>query len=504
MKRILIANRGEIAVRIIRACRELGKTAIAIYSEPDRSNLHVRMADEAYDIGPARAVESYLAQEKIIAKALEVRADAIHPGYGFLAENPGFARKVHEAGLTFIGPPPECMELAGNKIEARRTAEKAGVPVVQGSQNSLKDWSEASRVAARIGYPIMLKAAAGGGGKGMRLVHSENELQTAWKAARGEALSAFNDERLYLEKALSTPRHIEMQILADSQGHGVWLGERECSIQRRHQKIIEESPSPVVDEVLRAKLGEYAVRLAQTMGYTNAGTMEFLLDNEGNIYFLEVNARIQVEHPVTEMVTGLDLVSLQILIAEGSPIPFLQDQVTLNGHAIECRVYAEDPHQGFIPCPGRITSIRSPGGPFVREDSGIYPGWEVPWEYDPMLSKVIAWGATRYEAMIRMKRALEEYQIHGVATTLPLCRAVLADPEFQAGRYDTGYIERFLSSRLDFTNEDTFVALLASAVAHFDTRTQSRDRARKVSNSEDPWLIAAREAAKRGSFESIG
>src|SRR5580698_4256939 len=419
-KKVLIANRGEIAVRIARACRELGVRVVAVFSDVDRASLHVRLADEAYPIGPAPSRESYLVIEKILGVARYAGCDAIHPGYGFLAENPALARACVDAGVTFIGPPAAAMEQLGSKTAARQIARDVGAPTVPGTLNPIKTVDEAAEIVRGIGFPVILKAVAGGGGKGMRSVASESELASAWRDATSEAQNAFGDARLYLEKYLERPRHIEIQVLADQHGHFVYLGERECSVQRRHQKVIEEAPSPIMTAELRKAMGEAAVKLARAGNYTNAGTVEFLVDAERNFYFLEMNTRLQVEHPVTEMVTSLDLVKLQMRIAAGEPLPFRQQDITLRGHAIECRLYAEDPENNFFPSPGKITKLLRPSGPGVREDSGVYQGWTVPLDYDPMLSKLIVYATDRPAAIVRMKRALDEYFVGGIKTNLQL------------------------------------------------------------------------------------
>lgn len=451
-KKILVANRGEIAVRVLRACRELALPTVAVYSEPDRASLHVRHADEAYLLGPAAARDSYLNIEKVLEVARLSGAEAIHPGYGFLSENAAFAQACADAGVKFIGPTASAMNIMGSKTGARRAMEKAGVPFVPGSSHGLT-YEEAREVARKVGYPVMLKAAAGGGGKGMRLVRAESELQSAYEGASSEAARAFSSSEVYIEKYIERPRHIEVQVLADEHGNTVYLGERECSVQRRHQKVIEEAPSAVVDADLRARLGETAVRVAKAAGYTNAGTVEFLVDEARNFYFLEMNTRLQVEHPVTEIVTGLDLVHLQIHIAAGEKLPFAQHDVKLRGHAIECRVYAEDPANNFMPSPGRITRLITPSGPGIREDSGVYEGWDVPLDYDPMLSKLIAYAPSREQAIARMKRALEEYFLGGIHTNLSLFRRILNDEDFRAARIDTGYLERLLASSAAAKND---------------------------------------------------
>ncbi|MBA2733807.1 MAG: acetyl-CoA carboxylase biotin carboxylase subunit [Acidobacteria bacterium] len=447
-KKILIANRGEIAVRIIRACRDLGISPVAVFSEADREALHVRLADEAYEIGTAPSVESYLRIERIMDVARRSGAEAIHPGYGFLAENADFAQTVVEAGLTFIGPSSEAMQLMGMKTSARRVATLAGVPVVPGTTEPLSSLDEAREVAAEFGYPVMLKASAGGGGKGMRLVLTEEELQSAFETAQSEAAAAFGNSEVYLEKAIERPRHIEIQIFADNHGNFVHLGERECSIQRRHQKVIEECPSPINDATLRERMGAAAVSAARAVNYTGAGTVEFLVaDATREFYFLEMNTRLQVEHPVTELVTGIDLVREQINVAAGLPLSFRQEDVVWRGHAIECRVYAENPENNFLPSPGRITHLRVPAGPGVRDDGGIEAGAEVSIYYDPMISKLAAWGRTRIEAIDRLRRALDEYTVGGIKTTLPFFREIVRDAEFIEGRLDTGFISRFFERR---------------------------------------------------------
>jgi acetyl-CoA carboxylase biotin carboxylase subunit len=407
-KKILVANRGEIAVRVIRACREMGITSVAVYSDVDRAALAVLKADEAYHIGPAPAAESYLNIPKIIETAKRCGADAIHPGYGFLSENAKFAKACAEAGIKFIGPSAASMEMMGSKTSARQNMERSGIPFVPGTSRGLASPEQAREVAEKIGYPVMLKAAAGGGGKGMRLVASPAELKEALESARSEALRAFGSDEVYLEKAILRPRHVEVQIFADERGNTVYLGERECSLQRRHQKVLEESPSPVVDADLRRQMGEIAVRVAKAAKYANAGTIEFLLDEDQNFYFLEMNTRLQVEHPVTEFVTGLDLVHLQIRIAAGEALPIRQEDVQLRGHAIELRIYAEDPENNYFPCPGKITALREPDGPGIRVDSGIYDGWNVPIDYDPLLAKLIGSGTDRPQAIARLKRAIDD------------------------------------------------------------------------------------------------
>jgi acetyl-CoA carboxylase, biotin carboxylase subunit len=441
-KKILIANRGEIAVRVIRACHELGIAAVAVYSDVDRASLHVRKADQAYLIGPATAAGSYLNIERILEAAKGSGAEAIHPGYGFLSENPTFAQACAEAGVKFIGPSAASIRMMGSKTKARQAMEKTGVPFVPGTSQGVGSVAEAEKIAAGVGYPVMLKAAAGGGGKGMRLVSTPRQLRASLEAARSEAVRSFGDGEVYIEKAIARPRHIEMQIVADEFGNTVYIGERECSIQRRHQKVLEEAPSPFVDGEMRRRMGETAVRAAKAAGYANAGTIEFLVDEERNFYFLEMNTRLQVEHPVTELVTGLDLVHLQIRIAAGEKLPFTQDDVQVRGHAMECRIYAEDPENNYFPSPGTITSLSAPSGPGIRCDSGMYEGWTVPTEYDPLLSKLIGYGTDRKQTISRLQRALNEYFVGGIKTNLSLFRRILKDADFQAGRIDTGFLDR--------------------------------------------------------------
>jgi acetyl-CoA carboxylase, biotin carboxylase subunit len=496
-RKVLIANRGEIAVRIIRACRELGTTPVAIYSEADVESLHVRVADEAVCVGPAASSQSYLNIDAIIAAAKTVKAEAIHPGYGFLAENAAFARAVASAGLTFIGPDADAMETMGSKTSARRAAVEAGVPIVPGTVEALTSFDEARKTAEEFGYPVMLKAAAGGGGKGMRLVTNSEELRSAFETAQTEAAAAFGDSSLYLEKAVERPRHIEIQIFADTHGNVVHLGERECSIQRRHQKVIEECPSPINDPALRQRMGEAAVKIGKTVNYTGAGTVEFLLaDATREFYFLEMNTRLQVEHPVTELVTGFDLVREQFLVASGEALSFTQDDVRWTGHAIECRIYAEDPANNFFPSPGTITHLREPAGPGIRVDSGVANLSEVSIYYDPMIAKLAVWGRTRDEAIDRLRRALDEYQVVGITTTLPFFRDVVSDDEFVAGRLDTGFIARFNERHGDAgESSQEHVDLAAIAAAIHYARTQQPVFVQPSSNGG--WKTAARAAGLR-------
>src|SRR3954469_2234924 len=490
-KKLLVANRGEIAVRVIPACREMGIASVAVYSDVDRGALHVRRAVEAYPIGPARATESYLNIDKLIDVAKRSGAEALHPGYGFLSENPALARACRDAGIKFIGPTPEAMVLMGSKTSARRAMEAAGVPFVPGSTRGLASLDEAKRVAGEIGYPVMLKAAAGGGGKGMRLVQSEKELASAFDGAQSEAERAFKNSEVYLEKLIVDPRHIEIQIFGDEHGNLVYLGERECSIQRRHQKVVEESPSPFLDDAMRRRMGEVAVKVGRAAGYTNAGTVEFLVDGAKDFYFLEMNTRLQVEHPITELVTGLDLVHLQVRVAAGEKLPFRQEDIQFRGHAIECRVYAEDPDNNFFPSPGRISSAVEPSGPGIRLDSGIYPGWNVGTDYDPLLSKLVAYGADRNQAIARIRRAVDEYVITGVKTNLSLFRRILTDPDFIAGKTDTGYLSRLFRKSPPVINErDSEIAVIAAAI--YSAVNSANGNRTTTQPTSSAWKKAAR------------
>jgi acetyl-CoA carboxylase biotin carboxylase subunit len=452
MRKVLIANRGEIAVRVVRACRDLGLRTVAVFSECDRLARHVRMADEAVAIGGNPPGESYLRIDRILDAARVTGADAVHPGYGFLSENEEFAAACGDAGLVFIGPSPDAVARLGSKTEARRIAEGAGVPLVPGTDQALGPGvadEEIAREADRVGYPLLVKAVAGGGGKGMRLVSDRREIAAAVRAARSEAASAFGDADVYLERRLTRPRHVEVQVLADHHGRVQPFVERECSIQRRHQKLLEESPSPVVSPALRARLAEAAVAVARAANYTNAGTVEFLLAEDGRFFFLEMNTRLQVEHPVTEMVTGVDLVQWQIRIARGERLTIeAQDGLTPSGHAIECRVYAEDPEAGFMPSPGRVLSIRTPAGPGIRDDGWVESGTEVPMYYDSLISKLIAWGEDRAQATARMRRALDEYDVQGVRTSIPFFRALLERPEFMEARFHTASLDDLLQQQV--------------------------------------------------------
>ena len=464
-KKILIANRGEIAVRIIKACQEMGIPSVVVYSEADRESLHVQLADEAVCIGPALAIESYLDMDKIIQTAHETSSEAIHPGYGFLAENAEFARLCEKENVVFIGPNSKALKLVGDKVRSRQTMEKAGVQIIPGMKRIAKDFSEYELEAQKIGYPVMIKASAGGGGKGMRIVYSPKDLKPSLEAGMREAKSAFGDESVYLEMYIEEPRHVEFQALADNYGNIVHLFERECSIQRRHQKIVEETPSLAIDPKLRARMGETAKKVIKVSGYNNAGTVEFLLDKDKNFYFLEVNARLQVEHPVTELTTGVDLVHQQILIASGEKLPFKQEEIQQRGHSIECRIYAEDAFNDFLPSSGKVLFLKEPKGPGIRHDCGIYSGCEVPIYYDPILAKVIVWAENREIACQRMINALDDYVILGIKTTIGFLKDIIGHPQFRAGKTTTGFIKMYFDGweGKRKTAENLRMALIASA-----------------------------------------
>jgi acetyl-CoA carboxylase, biotin carboxylase subunit len=468
INKVLVANRGEIAVRVIRACREQGIASVAVFSDADREALHVLMADEAYPIGPPSPAESYLAIDKLVRVAKASGADAVHPGYGFLAENAAFAEACGAAGLIFVGPPPAAIRALGDKTAARRIARTLGVPTVPGTFEPVSG-AAAMRAAAReIGYPLMVKAAMGGGGKGMRVVRSESELENALALARSEAAYAFGDGAVYLERYLTEPRHIEVQVLADGRGHVIHLGERECSIQRRHQKLVEESPSPFVDGSLRGRLGEAACRIAAAAGYVNAGTVEFLVDAARDFYFLEMNTRLQVEHGVTELVTGIDLVREQLRVAAGEALGYQQADVVLRGAAIECRINAEDPFSGWMPSPGTITGLRAATGPWVRDDSGAYEGYTVPRFYDTLLAKLMVWGVDRAAAISRMARALAEYKVVGVLTTIPVLAHIVAHEDFRAGKLSTGFLDRILPTLTANRDRTHAIAVIAAVLAEYE------------------------------------
>jgi acetyl-CoA carboxylase biotin carboxylase subunit len=498
IKKVLIANRGEIALRVIRACREVGIKTVAVYSDIDRASLHVRFADEAYLIGPAPAKESYLVSEKILEVAKKSGADAIHPGYGFLSENADFSDECQKQGLRFIGPRGDSMRMLGDKIAGRRTAEKVGVPVVPGIKDPLKDHEEAKKIAEKIGYPVLLKARAGGGGKGMRKVTKPEEVESAFRLASSEAASSFKDPALYMEKYVEEPHHIEVQLLGDRHGNVVALGERECSVQRRHQKIIEEAPSPYITDATRKKLLEAAETLGREAKYENAGTMEFLVDKNQNFYFLEMNARLQVEHPITEMVTNLDLVRAQLRIAAGEKLDdILPKDRAPKGHSVECRIYAEDPDMDFMPSPGKVRKCRSPEGNWVRVDSAVYSGSTISVYYDPMIAKLITWGRDREDAILRMERALKEYQIVGVKTNIAFHEAVLSHPMFRKGNYDTGFIERSMAELKRKSHEGyDDIAALATAVHQLQKKSFSVVSSSGAS-SVSAWKLAARKEGMR-------
>jgi acetyl-CoA carboxylase biotin carboxylase subunit len=469
IKKILIANRGEIAVRVIRSCRELGIRSVAVFSDADRTAMHVRYASEAYHIGPSPSIESYLNIDKIIDVAIKSKADAIHPGYGFLSENAEFARRCKEAGIIFIGPSIDSITRMGDKITARQTMIAAGVPVVPGTQQKLTDGNGIKKIVEEIGLPVMIKASAGGGGKGMRLVREQSELLQAVKMAQSEALSAFGNDTVYIEKYIESPHHIEFQILADKMGTTAHLFERECSVQRRHQKVVEETPSPFLTPELREEMGKAAVAAAKAVNYEGAGTIEFLVDAKRNFYFLEMNTRLQVEHPITERTTGIDIVKEQINIAAGKPLSFTQEEVQQFGHSIECRISAEDPFNNFMPSPGVIRHISEPNGLGIRTDGYVYEGFEIPMHYDPMISKVIAWGRTRSEAIERMRRALYEYKITGVKTSTKFLERIMLNYDFRNGNYDTHFIEEHSEELLTpCTNEKTVSVDMAIIAAYID------------------------------------
>jgi acetyl-CoA carboxylase biotin carboxylase subunit len=498
-KRLLIANRGEIAVRIARACRELDIETVAVYSEADRESLHVKYADYAYAIGPAPSAQSYLNIERMIEVAKESRADAVHPGYGFLAENSEFAKRCLTEGIVFIGPSPEVIDQMGDKVKAREIMKAAGVPVVPGSDGTLNSEAEVLKTLEAIGYPCMLKAVAGGGGKGLRLVRSRREVSSAYRAVGSEAASSFGDPRLYVEKYIEKPRHVEIQILADKYGRVLHLFDRECSIQRRHQKVIEESPAPGLEDRTRRRIGRIAIQGARAVRYVGAGTLEFLLDRQQNFYFLEMNTRLQVEHAVTERVIGIDLVKAQIEIAAGGYLPWRQRHITQTGHAIECRIYAEDAENDFMPCPGKIEGLRLPEGLGLRNDCGVYEGAEVPIFYDPMIAKLITWGENRVEAILRMRRALREYQVRGIKTNISFHQWILRHPRFMSGDVNTGFIDQEYRST---SKEEVFphkeIALASAAIAAIHSEQESRlGLLAKGAAEPSKW----RERGKRAALE---
>ncbi len=479
----------------------MGISPVAVYSDADRASLHVRVADQAIHIGPSPSSESYLVIDKIIAAAKKSGAEAIHPGYGFLSENAEFAEAVERSGLAFVGPPASAMKLMSSKTHARRTAQAAGAPVVPGTISPLASVEDAERVAGEVGYPVMLKAASGGGGKGMRVVRSQNEIASAFSLTQSEAASSFGDPAVYIEKYIESPRHIEVQLIGDRFGHIVYLGERECSLQRRHQKVLEECPSPIVNAELRRRMGETAVGIARAAGYQNAGTIEFLVDQHRNFYFLEMNTRLQVEHPVTELVTGRDLVHEQIRVAAGEPLSFSQDDITMRGAAIECRIYAEDSENNFLPSPGRITKLVPPAGPGVRYDSGSYLGWEVPIYYDALVAKLCVWAETREDAINRLARVLGEYAVEGVRTTIPFFRAVVQSEEFRRGEFDTEFIDRFLKGLVNESSsgdeQETTLADIAVIASVLHARAGAVQEMRSSSGAESRWKLNGRLAQRK-------
>ncbi|MCS7230220.1 MAG: acetyl-CoA carboxylase biotin carboxylase subunit [Candidatus Kryptonium sp.] len=507
--RILIANRGEIAVRVMRTCKMLGFETIAVYSEVDKDKPFVAMADYAECIGEANPADTYLNMEKIVNVAKKLRADAIHPGYGFLSENEDFAKLVQDNGIIFIGPSPDAIKKMGDKLEAREIAKIAGAPIVPGSESPISSVEEAVEIAKKIGFPILIKAAAGGGGKGMRIVYEESELESAIRGAKNEAKFAFGDDRVYIEKYVEEPHHIEVQIIADKFGNVVALGERECSIQRRHQKVIEETPSPIVTPELRQKLFESAIKISKAVNYENAGTVEFIVDKNRNFYFLEMNTRLQVEHPITEMVTGIDIVAEQIKVAFGNKLSFSQEDIKPRGHAIECRIYAEDPLNNFLPSTGKITEIKQPSGPWVRVDAGIEAGNEITIHYDPMISKLVTWGKDRIEAIERMKVALSEYKIYGVKTTIPFCLWVMKNEFFRQGKYDTHFIKNHfnpaeMKKELEISTDGSIsteiAAAIASGILNLERKPQtfapttSPSKSRDLKRSVNRWKLKRYEA----------
>lgn len=493
IKKILIANRGEIAVRIIRAIREMELSPVVVYSDADKLSLPVKLADEAYYIGESPSSQSYLVGDKIIDAAKRSGADAIHPGYGFLAENAEFAKLVEDSGIIFIGPEPDAIIKMGSKTRSREIMKAAGVPVVPGTTSAIKNTKDLLETANEVGLPILLKASAGGGGKGMRKVEKLEELEESFERASSEALSSFGNPDVYIEKYIEEPHHIEIQILADNFGNTIYLGERECSVQRRYQKIIEETPSPFIDDDVRKKMGDIAVMAAKAVNYRNAGTVEFIVDEDKNFYFLEMNTRLQVEHPITEMVTGIDLVKEQIRIASGEKLSFTQNDIIPRGSSIECRIYAEDPFNNFAPSPGKIIEYVSPaGGIGVRDDSGVYEGFEVPIFYDPLISKLVTWGRDREEAINRMKRALYEYRIAGIKTSIPYFLQIFENEEFLSGNYTTSLIERIESVRTENPEEYEFIALLASGLRSMEMNGNGSSHSNNSDSQGTNWKKSGR------------
>jgi acetyl-CoA carboxylase biotin carboxylase subunit len=493
-KKILVANRGEIAVRVLRACREMDISSVTIYSDADAGALHTRYADEVYYIGPAPAIESYLKIDEIISVAKKANAEAIHPGYGFLAENTEFARRCEKEGIVFIGPGSKAIELLGDKIESKKTMSAAGIPVIPGSEGEIKDGKEALKLGQKIGFPVLIKATGGGGGKGMRVVREKKDLISSMKQAMNEAQSAFGNPTIFIEKFLDSPRHIEFQILADNHGNVIHLFERECSVQRRHQKLIEESPSAIMTPELRTTMGNAAVKAVKASHYTNAGTVEFMVDKDRNFYFLEMNTRLQVEHPVTELITGIDIVKEQLKLASGEILSLKQDDIKMNGAAIECRISAEDPENSFTPSTGKIIELIEPGGPGVRVDSGIYEGFEVPVFYDPLIAKLLVWAPTRQEAILRIKRALKEYIIRGIKTSIPFHLLVMSNQKFITGDYDTTFIDKVLG-KIEYKKHYYKIAAIASVIAKTLKEEKTTSVSAKTSQPGlNPWKLAARQS----------
>lgn len=491
IQKLLVANRGEIALRVMRSAREMGIRTVAVYSDADRNAPFVRFADEAVHIGPAASKESYLVIDKLVKVCKDLKVDAVHPGYGFLSENGDFARALEKAGVLFVGPSPHAMKVMGDKLAAKEAVKGHGVPLVPGTEGAVSGMEEAMKVARSIKFPILIKAAAGGGGKGMRIVEKEEELKEGLERAISEAQNAFGDGSVFIEKYVAGPRHIEVQIMADAHGNTCYLFERECSVQRRHQKVVEEAPSAVLTPELRKRMGEAAVAVAKSVDYTGAGTVEFLLDEQGDFYFMEMNTRLQVEHPVTEMITGLDLVKLQIRVAEGEKLPFKQEDLRINGHAIEIRVYAEDPANNFLPDIGRLVTYRPPQGPGVRVDDGFEEGMDIPIHYDPMIAKLITHGATREEAIERMERAIDDYAISGIETTLSFCRFTMGHPSFRSGTYDTHFVrDHFKPEVLDGQDPEEMAA--AALVAADLGNGEARSTTVRPAPALSPWKLKRR------------
>jgi len=497
IKKVLVANRGEIAVRVMRSCREMGILSVAVFSDADRSSMHVRYADEAFHIGPSPSTESYLDQDKIIEVAKKTGADAIHPGYGFLSENADFSQRCQEEDIIFIGPNKDVISTMGDKITARETMMKSGVPIVPGTNKDLDSDELALKTIEEIGLPVMLKASAGGGGKGMRLVKNEKDILPSLRSAKSEALASFGDGTVYVEKFIESPHHIEFQILADHHGNVIHLCERECSVQRRHQKVVEETPSPLMTEKIREEMGKYAVAAAQSVNYVGAGTIEFLVDNDLNYYFLEMNTRLQVEHPITERVIGIDLVKEQIRIAQGEKLSMKQENVIQKGHAIECRIYAEDPDNNFMPSPGKIRHLTEPLGLGVRQDGYVYEGFEIPIYYDPMISKLIVWGNNRQETIQRMRRALYEYKITGIKTSIKFLERIMETPDFVIGKYDTGFIEKndkFLFEERKCDNRCLDISMIVTLI-DYENRMKNNLKKEVSSNGESGWKIFGKKTS---------